>query len=188
MSKARIVRELARRATGAAKAARQTKFRTSRPQPELNMGSEMERALMPQGALEWGMELAPDLLSAGAAYYYGKDHDIGLEAAAEEMVYGLGGSAGGRAAGAALAFASRGKASPRLVRQRMQQGAGMGGFAGGFGLSMFGPRFMTDKVRKAQEEEYIQMSELQNEHPLLGSAGFSPVLQNYDALLGTFIG
>lgn len=147
-------------------------------------GREALGTVVPQGVGGWAFELGPDLLAAGAATAF-----AGPAAGLEEGVLGIGGSFGGRFAGSSLAYGLarlQGK-SPRVMRQMVQQGAGMGGLAGGLGLSYFGPRPLTDAARRQQEEELLKQQAVQD-NPLLSGAVTAPQWQNYNALLSSLGG
>lgn len=147
--------------------------------PDRGFKAEALQSIMPQGAGGWALELGPDLLGAAAATAY-----AGPVAGVEDAVLGIGGSALGRMAGSALAYkmSHLSKSSPSAMRAMVQQGAGIGGMAGGIGAAMFGPRPFTDAMRKQQEEEFLAQQQLR-EHWLLSQAASSPAVQNYDALL-----
>lgn len=157
---------------------------TPLPPPDRGFGAEVGGLIRPHNPGEWAMELGPDLLGGLAATAY-----AGPIAGVEDLALGVGGSFGGRFAGGALMYglAKMRGVSPDVMRQMVGQGIGAGGFAGGFGLSMFGPRPFTEAQRRQQEEEYLNQQALE-QHRLLGMAAGSPTLQNYDALLSQLVG
>ena len=150
--------------------------------PDRGFKAEAIQTLLPQGAGGWALEVGPDLLGAAAATAY-----AGPVAGIEDAVLGLGGSAIGRMAGSALAYnmARLGKSSPTAMRAMVQQGAGIGGMAGGMGAAMFGPRPFTDAIRQQQQEDLLAQQQIRDNW-LLSQAAASPAIQNYDALLSQF--
>lgn len=142
-----------------------------------NAGEAIRRAGLPNGPGEWALELGMEGLGAAAAFAYG-----GPGAAAEEFALGAGGSLVGRYAGAALG-AALGRGNPRAMARLANQGAWIGGVAGGIGGSYFGPRPFTDEARRRQEEEYLAQQQLRDQW-LISQAVQNPMLQNYNALLG----
>lgn len=143
-------------------------------------GPEVLRSFMPRNGAEWAMRLAPEALGAVAGYAYG-----GVPGAAEDLALGLGGSVLGALAGGSGAYgASRLLGQSRRARQQlMNSAAGIGDMAGSMGLSMFGPRPVTDSIRRQQQEELIAQQQAE-QHRLISLVAGSPTIQNYDALLG----
>lgn len=152
--------------------------------PAGTFAQELRRNILPQNTAGWAMSLAPDIIGAAASTAYG-----GLPAGAESLVLGAGGSVGGRFAGSALAYglSHATGASPRQMRINMQQAAGLGDMVGSMGLSMFGPRPLTDSMRQAQQEELIA-AQGQHQNILYNQLAGSPMIQDYNALLSHFAG
>ena len=92
----------------------------------------IRRAALPQSVGEWGMELAPELLSAGLTYATLPDDAPRLQAAAELMGYGVGGSMLGRLGGGGLAQLRTRGMRPRAEQALTDRYSGIGGMVGGF--------------------------------------------------------
>ncbi len=156
--------------------------------PDAGFKGEVIDKILPTKAAGWAWEVTPDALGAAAAGVYGYQNLGGMggavAAGAEDLALGLGGSFGGRFAGAGIAYglAKLTGANPNAMRAMVQQGTQMGGLVGGMGLAMFGPRPITDGIRRQQEEEYLNQQALQG-HPLLTAGAGNPIWQNLDAAI-----
>lgn len=152
--------------------------------PDAGFRTEALGRVLPRGPAEWAWELGPDTLGALAATAYG-----GPVAGLEDLALGAGGSMGGRMAGSALAYglARLSGASPKAMRGMVQQGAGMGGLAGGIAMPWFGPRPFTDAMRQQQEQQLLADQQIADQW-LLSQAAGSPTFQNYNALLSSLAG
>lgn len=159
-------------------------------------GKALNKALIPSGALNVATEVLPDILGATFAAA-SIDADPGRRAGVflEDLMLGVGGSFGGRAIGAMGGLAThgrvRGPQSFRTALQSAQNGAGIGGMAGGMGLAMLGPRPFLDRLR-AEEMERMSAEQRAREQAiyeqglLASSLAASPRVQGIDQLLGAW--
>jgi len=106
-----------------------------KPLKDLGTWEHTRQAVMPRGALEWGVELAPDLIGAGMMMM-NMEGATPLEramAGAFDLGAGLGLSFGGRLAGGAIGDAGArlgGATRARDLRRAASTGAGIGGYVG----------------------------------------------------------